>query len=200
MRSFLEYVRESHLGETLKHVKGKWALVSHTGRPLAYYRGAGKPSEDWVRKQERRVQYFKHQTESADDDYRGLHTAPDAISGAPLHDLTGDGRIYPDDVYSSRGMQYYGTGDSVLDRITFAIIHRAKGKPSMSVVIYRAVPNDPTITEIHRGDWVTINRQYAKNHGESALRGNYKLLTKTVRASDIFTNGDSIHEWGYQGP
>ena len=40
---------------------GKWALVSRkTRRPLAYYRGEGKPSEEWVRKQEQRVQYFKH--------------------------------------------------------------------------------------------------------------------------------------------
>jgi len=40
---------------------GKWAFVSRkTRRPLAYYRGEGKPSEDWVRKQEQRVQYFKH--------------------------------------------------------------------------------------------------------------------------------------------
>jgi len=40
---------------------GKWAFVSRkTRRPLAYYRGEGKPSEEWVRKQEQRVQYFKH--------------------------------------------------------------------------------------------------------------------------------------------
>jgi hypothetical protein len=40
---------------------GKWAFVSRkTRRPLAYFRGEGKPSEEWVRKQEQRVQYFKH--------------------------------------------------------------------------------------------------------------------------------------------
>lgn len=45
----------------LKQVDGKWALVSKkTQRPLAYYRGEGKPSEEWVAKQERRVQFFKH--------------------------------------------------------------------------------------------------------------------------------------------
>jgi hypothetical protein len=45
---------------------GKWAFVSRkTRRPLAYYRGEGKPSEDWVRKQEQRVQYFKHLGEAA---------------------------------------------------------------------------------------------------------------------------------------
>jgi hypothetical protein len=43
---------------------GKWAFVSRkTRRPLAYYRGEGKPSDEWVRKQEQRVQYFKHMGE-----------------------------------------------------------------------------------------------------------------------------------------
>jgi len=50
---------------------------------------------------------------------------------------------------------------------------------------------------INSGDWVTINKDYAKEHGESALQGNYKILSKKVKAKDIFTNGDSIHEWGY---
>ncbi len=40
---------------------GKWVFVSRkTQRPLAYYRGEGKPSEEWVNKQERRIQFFKH--------------------------------------------------------------------------------------------------------------------------------------------
>lgn len=47
--------------ETLQKVDGKWALVSKTsGKPLVYYDGDGKPSEEWVAKQERRIQYFKH--------------------------------------------------------------------------------------------------------------------------------------------
>ena len=45
----------------LKQVNGKWALVSKkTPRPLAYYRGEGNPSDEWVAKQERRIQFFKH--------------------------------------------------------------------------------------------------------------------------------------------
>jgi hypothetical protein len=44
----------------LKQVDGKWALVSRkTQRPLAYYKGDGKPSDDWVAKQDRRIQLFK---------------------------------------------------------------------------------------------------------------------------------------------
>ena len=35
------------IDEVLKQVDGKWALVSKkTGRPLAYYKGEGKPSDE----------------------------------------------------------------------------------------------------------------------------------------------------------
>ena len=45
----------------LRQVDGRWALVSKkTGRPLAYYKGEGKPSDEWVAKQEKRIQFFKH--------------------------------------------------------------------------------------------------------------------------------------------
>ena len=61
MMSFREYLNRSDLQEMLKRVDGRWAFVSRkTGRVLAYYKGEGKPSDAWVAKQERRVQYFKH--------------------------------------------------------------------------------------------------------------------------------------------
>ena len=60
----------------LKQVNGKWALVSKkTQRPLAYYRGEGKPSDEWVKKQESRIQMFKslnEQNESSSKSGFGL--------------------------------------------------------------------------------------------------------------------------------
>ena len=50
---------------------------------------------------------------------------------------------------------------------------------------------------INKGDWITINRNYAKEHGLTLTGGNYQILTKTVDAKDLYTNGDSIHEFGY---
>lgn len=50
---------------------------------------------------------------------------------------------------------------------------------------------------INKGDWVTLSREYAKQHGESSLGGHYRILSKSARADEVFTNGDSIHEWGY---
>ncbi len=47
--------------ETLKQVDGRWALVSKkTGRTLRYYKGEGKPSDEWIAQQEKEIQYFKN--------------------------------------------------------------------------------------------------------------------------------------------
>ena len=49
---------------------------------------------------------------------------------------------------------------------------------------------------INPGDWVAITKQYVVDHGRSNLLNQYKILTKTVYARDLYTDGD-IHEWGY---
>lgn len=51
--------------------------------------------------------------------------------------------------------------------------------------------------QINPGDWVSISRGYAMQHGRSELKGDFRILTKTVPAKDLYTSGDSIHEWGY---
>jgi hypothetical protein len=128
--------------------------------------------------------------------YRGLHTAPNREFGAPLHDLAA---IYPDDVYSANAARFYGHGgdEVAMDRRTVQIAPSLRGKPDAEVTIYRAVPKDEKIKDINAGDWVTINKQYADLHGNSALQGNYKILERKVKAKDIYTNADSIHEYGY---
>jgi hypothetical protein len=204
----------------------------------------------------------------SENDYKGQHTAPDKESGSPLYDLTLNG-TYPNDIYSSKAKEYYGTGSSY-DSITINIIQSYKDKPNKSITIYRALPDlnkqvnkqikDITYLfsykdkysffpmslnkgkivhpilysledkysyedyeyderqnliikdlenqiiklrsqlkkplKINKGDWVSITRQYAKDHGDSAL-DDYKIISKKVQAKNIYTNGDSIHEWGY---
>jgi hypothetical protein len=51
--------------------------------------------------------------------------------------------------------------------------------------------------KINDGDWVTINLDYAKEHGVNNLNRKYKILTKTVLAKNLYTDGNSLHEWGY---
>ena len=129
-------------------------------------------------------------------DYRGSHTAPGPDFGAPLHDLTGGGQMYPADVYSPKAAQYYGTGYPKADKEAFDLAKRVKGNPDAEVTMYRAVPNNKDITDINAGDWVTLSKDYAKTHGESVL-GDYKIISKRVKAKDLWTNADSIHEFGY---
>jgi len=130
--------------------------------------------------------------------YRGSHTAPGPDFGAPLHDLTGGGEMYPANVYGPNAVQYYGTGFPKLDKEVFDLAKRVKGKPDAEVTVYRAVPNDENITDINKGDWVTLSKDYAKNHGESVLDNDYKILSKKAKAKELYTNADSIHEFGYQ--
>lgn len=130
--------------------------------------------------------------------YRGSHTAPGPDFGAPLHDLTGGGQMYPADVYSAKAAQYYGTGFPKADREAFALANRVRGNPDAEITMYRAVPKDEKITSINAGDWVTLSKDYAKVHGESVLDNNYKILSQKVKAKDLWTNADSIHEFGYQ--
>jgi len=127
-------------------------------------------------------------------DYRGNHTAPNKSFGAPLHDLSD---FYPDDIYSANGPRYYGDGGgNSRDRKSIMIMRTRRGKPNAPVTIYRAVPLHAG-DEINIGDWVSINREYAEGHGESVLRGDYKIIEKTVKAREIYTHADSVHEWGY---
>ncbi len=131
---------------------------------------------------------------NGEDDYRGQHKAPGREGNSPLSNLAL--QTFPDDIYGPKAVQYYGTGEAKIDRETMTLIHFFKGKPEAAATMYRAVPTDaPDV--IHPRDWVTINKKYAQMHGEGPLRGKYKIISKTVRAGDLFTNGDSIHEWGW---
>lgn len=51
--------------------------------------------------------------------------------------------------------------------------------------------------KLNVGDWVSTSKQYAIDHGKSNLQRNYKIVSKTVPAKHLYTDGNSIHEWGY---
>ena len=79
--------------------------------------------------------------------------------------------------------KYYNHISDVINRLQSRLEAEEKDKPS--------------IEKINSGDWVTIYRPYAKGHGVSSLRGKYKILSMTVPAKNLFTDGNSIYEWGY---
>ena len=130
------------------------------------------------------------------DDYAGQHRAPmraDMDGEGSLDNLAG---IYGDEIYSPEGFRYYQTGsDPAMEKKTYNLIQDFAGNPDAEITIYRAVPKG--VKDINVGDWVGITKEYADMHGKSALNGDYDILEKKVKASDIFTQGDSWHEWGY---
>ena len=130
------------------------------------------------------------------ENYKGQHAAPTKGAGAPVWDLKG---VYPDDFYSFNGAKYYGDGaEPVRDLMIVSQMQSMKGRPNADVTIYRAVPKSVSAKEaLNVGDWITLDRRYAKEHGESALNNDYKIVSKKVKARDLYTNGDSIYEMGY---
>lgn len=137
---------------------------------------------------------FSHPSKiNESDDYREQHTSPGPETGSPAHDLTNG--AYPEDFYSSKGHRYYGDG-RIDDKIVHSHLKSLRNRPEADVKIYRAVPNNDEIKDINPGDWVTTNLEYAKDHGESQF-DNHKILTKNVKAKEIFTDGSSFHEFGY---
>lgn len=140
---------------------------------------------------------FRVFLESKNDDYRGEHQAPGPKDGAPMHDLTANG-IYPKDVYGPRGFHYYSNHGDKKDFASHNKVMNHQGKPFNRLRIYRAVPKDKSIKSINPGDWVTHNRDYAVEHGRANIGiGKWKILSTSARARDLYTDGNSIHEWGY---
>jgi len=131
---------------------------------------------------------------TAPPDYGMKHRPPTIEQGgSPLYDLT---QSFPEDIYSVRAMQYYGEGNKILDKITLSIFNSIKGKPDAKIKIYRAIPNEAK-EGIQAGDWVTVNKQYARNHGEMQFGKDFRIIEKNVQAKEVVANADSIHEQGY---
>jgi hypothetical protein len=89
-------------------------------------------------------------------------------------------KTLPQDAHTTNGSQWYEWAHGERERL-------------------RNLADEPAevTSKINPGDWVTLTREYAKDHGESALKGKYKIISKKVKAKDIWTNADSIHEFGY---
>lgn len=143
-----------------------------------------KSAEEFVRAQEKNY-----------PDYLSGHSAP--IRGedyAPAFDLT---KLYPEDVYSPQASRLYGSGFPDADKKALDILNKVKGNPDADITVFRAVPLDKKYSSINNGDWITLTRDYAQQHGESNLGGKFKILEKKVKADEIFTDANSLQEFGY---
>ena len=129
--------------------------------------------------------------------YRGSHRAPynDGYN-KPMHDLTD---FFGDDIYGDldKAVRYYWSWKKPEDKTVIGLMQSAKDNPDMEVEIYRAIPADVEEDDINPRDWVAIHPAYAKEHGERHINGDYKIIDKVVPAKHLYTDGNSVQEWGY---
>lgn len=146
--------------------------------------------------------------------YRGSHrpVGPTDENPIRLDDLTktvdGDTAGYPDDFYGPSGPRIYAPRRrfdddeyGIANEQSYDIISRVRGNPDAEVTIYRAVPNEDSISSINQGDFVTLSPKYAELHAGSGYgpRGDEagKVLSQKVKVKDVYFAGDDVNEFGY---
>lgn len=94
--------------------------------------------------------------------------------------------------------EWYSTNEKA-DRESLAVINKVRGKPDATVTVYRAVPQG--VTTINPGDWVSLSRTYATEHGMHATDAAQDMPVISMEVPARFVvegSGNSINEWGYQ--
>ena len=126
------------------------------------------------------------------DNYRMRHQAPRRADefGSPATNI-GD-EMMPG-FYEKP--ELYSTGFPEADKQSVSALMSIRGKPNAPVTIYRSVPEG--VNKINPGDWVTLSPAYAKQHGESNVLNGGKILSQVIPAKDLWFDGDSINEFGY---
>ena len=134
------------------------------------------------------------ETTAEDDSYRMSHQPSEV--GPRAHDLTedgGEGEYLTDDVYANPE-RYSGAGTTVI-RETMAQLRQAKGNPDAIVTIHRWAPEG---NAIEAGNWVSLSKTYAEQHGESNSSGKAgSVISLDVPAKTIRFAGDDLAEFGY---
>lgn len=130
-------------------------------------------------------------------EYHGSHRAPqEDIENSPFYDLE---NMFPD-IYTNKANRYYCSEYRTIPNIDCGyiinLIQSSYNKPNKKIKIYRSVPSNIENLKIEIGDWITISKEYAIFHGKSHLNNEYKILEKEVLAKQIWSDGNSIFEYG----
>jgi hypothetical protein len=130
-------------------------------------------------------------TQEPPGNYRGFHRAPTRADefGAPATNVE---EMMPD-FYARPNI--YTTGMPQADKESLDVLRRIKDKPEELVTIYRAVPTG--VNQINPGDWVTLSPSYAETHLAGNVQGGGRVISMQIRAKDLWFDGDSINEFGY---
>lgn len=141
------------------------------------------------------IRKFVRKTLTENFDYRGAHKFyKDESTSSPLYNLE-QGSSSPLNFY--RDIRYYVDYRNAPSVESGKIILNVKGKPDATVIIYRAVPKGAI--EINPGDWITLSKSYAKNHGlhHEDPKLNMTVISKKVKAKEVWWDGNDVNEFSY---
>lgn len=140
-----------------------------------------------------------------------LREAANESSDVNIFAIANDVSIVPSDFFTFDGWWQYSNRNETADNESFFKIRKAidsiqrqtekhgKVKYMPYVWVYRAVPKSVKEGNLQSdGQWVTPSREYARQHGQSRFgKGEYRIIKENVRADQLWFNGDSINEWGF---
>lgn len=133
-------------------------------------------------------------------EYRMQHQAPDR-ENQNLSTVKESGLV-PDD-YWTRPDWYQSSSEEMESfyRVSNALRSREEnikkgGSGNVSMVVYRAVNKSVKGTKIRNGDWVTPSEAYARQSGSEEV-GGYRILKQKVFLKNLWWDGNSIAELGY---
>ena len=138
-------------------------------------------------------EYARERGYTTEDMRQKSHHAPNSKDGFSASLDKMDEMIH--DIYSPEAYRYYGYGTGAYESIR--TIQQVRNNPDAKVTIYRAVPKSVKEGSVRNGDWVTLSRDYAKEHGVSNIDGAYRIIEETVPAKYLYTDGNSVNEFGY---
>lgn len=88
-------------------------------------------------------------------------------------------------IHPQRYSQGLPTSKESAKAIRAAIDAIQRGEKNVGIKVYRAVPTSVKEGKLRNGDWVTPSRAYAEMHGESRLKGQYRIIEDEVSASEL---------------
>lgn len=176
-------------------------FLKETNRDKEYLELAKDPEKNRDKLQEMVNEAATEAGYTSTADYRLRHSAPDSESDISL-DKAMDSDIMPKDYWEEP--QYYqdGAGElssfyKIKEAIELQKEYDKEGKGrKVRLRMYRAVPKTVKDEMFRNGDWISPSREYAKQEG-LGIPGGYKIISRSVKISDIYWDANSINEFGY---
>lgn len=168
----------------------KFMAVSRVSSKMQRYRDRGMSVQDvWNKIDELEPEV----------DYHSTHAAPGPDFGTQLHDSDSINTGWFPDFYARPNLYSDSGNREPYDAESQKAMMQYQNQPDAGVPIYRAGPKG----EINQGDWVTLSPSYALQHSYSNNDNpaeDMPIWTTSVPAHTLWTDGNSINEWGYHGP